>query len=233
MVVALVRLFSGFLRVLSLPPGHERLRIYFAFAKIVLKLHVGQKIFRDWRRQEVMGLCFKFDDPAKFVASFEKIFLEARYYFKAQNQQPLILDCGESFGLAAAYFRYIYPRATVMSFETEAQCRPLSQFIRKPVDLIRLDFEGYEASVLDELSTSSRMAMVRDLIVEFRHDLENDYSLPIVLKALRTYRLKFNSRATDKSTQEILIFAKRRPHISAKRSKPADTRQLTFKSAGL
>jgi FkbM family methyltransferase len=48
---------------------------------------------------------------------FKEIFLKKTYYFKTTNKKPLIFDCGANVGLAAVYFKSIYPESKVVAFE--------------------------------------------------------------------------------------------------------------------
>jgi FkbM family methyltransferase len=52
-------------------------------------------------------------------------------------------------------------------------CKRLSTFITREIDLVKLDIEGMEGPVLDELSESGKLGMVREMIIEIHHNLPN------------------------------------------------------------
>lgn len=49
---------------------------------------------------------------------------------------------------------------------------PLSPYLDEPVDLIKLDVEGEELPVLEELAASGALARVAQLVIEVHHHLD-------------------------------------------------------------
>lgn len=60
------------------------------------------------------------------------------------------------------------PQATSVSVEATT----LSPYLDDPVDLIKLDVEGEELPVLEELAASGALAKVRQLVIEVHHHLD-------------------------------------------------------------
>jgi FkbM family methyltransferase len=56
------------------------------------------------------------DKRALWIVLNELLALE-EYYFEAETDAPVILDCGANFGLAIYYFKRLYPKARVTAFE--------------------------------------------------------------------------------------------------------------------
>ncbi|MCP5366115.1 MAG: FkbM family methyltransferase [Hyphomicrobiales bacterium] len=52
--------------------------------------------------------------------------------------------------------------------------RRLSAFVDRPVDLLKLDVEGAEAGVLDDLIQSGAIARVRRMVIEYHHHIQGD-----------------------------------------------------------
>jgi FkbM family methyltransferase len=52
-------------------------------------------------------------------------------------------------------------------------CRRLSTFITGEVDLLKLDIEGMEGPVFDELAQSGKLSLVREAVIEIHHNLAN------------------------------------------------------------
>lgn len=50
---------------------------------------------------------------------FSEIYIHASYYFKTDNDQPTILDCGSNIGLSVLFFKKLYPNAHIMAFEPD------------------------------------------------------------------------------------------------------------------
>jgi FkbM family methyltransferase len=55
----------------------------------------------------------------------------------------------------------------------QVPCRRLSTFITGEIDLLKLDIEGMEGPVLDELAESGKFSFVRELVIEIHHNLAN------------------------------------------------------------
>ena len=169
------------------------------------------------------GYKVRYLDPKSFRLVAFEVFVKAEYFFKAMSDAPLILDCGANIGLATLFFKRLYPKARVHSFEadpatadvlrynvkqnnledvivnnlllsdhtgsekfyvasdtpgslmmsTNASRFPangreinvnagrLSDFIDGPVDLLKLDVEGSEFSVMGELVSSGKITQIR------------------------------------------------------------------------
>lgn len=50
-----------------------------------------------------------------------EILVTEDYYFSAETENPLILDCGTNFGLAICYFKHLYPGSHIIGFEPDPQ----------------------------------------------------------------------------------------------------------------
>lgn len=166
-----------------------------------------------------------------------EIFFRAEYYFKTEQEAPVILDCGANIGLATLFFKRLYPKARIASFEADpttagilkrnieqnhledvqgynlmlgnksGECPfyidadadggltmsadpellshrreilvrtgRLSEYINRPVDLLKLDVEGGEFEVLADLRESGKISQVRSMIIEYHHKIGNQPS---------------------------------------------------------
>lgn len=104
------------------------------------------------------------------------------------------------------------------SKSTVAQ-RRLSEFIKEPVDLLKLDIEGAEDEVLDDLIDSGAIGRIDQLVVEYHHLINpsRDF-VGAFLERLRAagflYQLSARERIFRRtggavSFQDILVFARR------------------------
>jgi FkbM family methyltransferase len=169
------------------------------------------------------------------------MFIRNDYYFKAEIDSPLILDCGANIGFATMYFKWLYPTGEIHAFEPDpltfqllqknvlenrfsnvvCQCaaisnvngeadfyidnsRPgwiqmsllprdfketvkvrtlsLSSYIfeklgGREIDFLKLDLEGVEFDVLQELAASGCLRQTRELFIEYHHRLGNAPSM--------------------------------------------------------
>ena len=48
---------------------------------------------------------------------YDDIFAKEIYFFKTENPEPYIIDCGGHIGLAVLYFKSLYPQARILTFE--------------------------------------------------------------------------------------------------------------------
>jgi FkbM family methyltransferase len=97
--------------------------------------------------------------------------------------------------------------------------RRLSQFLGEEVDLLKLDVEGSEDDVLAELVDSNAVSRIRQLVVEYHHQLDpgRDF-LGAFLERLRDQGFQYQvgasenvaARAAGKPAfQDILVYARR------------------------
>ena len=200
---------------------------------------------------------------------FEEIFVDQKYFFRANSQNPWIIDCGSHIGMSILYFKTLYPQAKILGFEpapdsfrflrdnvkrndlkdvilenkavsnadgilkfygdeslksslfqerggqkvVEVEATRLSKYIDRPVDLLKIDVEGAERLVLDDLVTADKLKMVRQMIIEYHHHLQgSDNQLAGFLRVLEDnkfgYQIEGDSRPPYKAEYEdIMIFA--------------------------
>jgi FkbM family methyltransferase len=79
---------------------------------------------------------------------YDDIFRKNVYFFEANNSEPFIIDCGGHIGLAVLYFKSLYPRARILSFEPNPETFALLQ-----KNIVQNDLRGVEAM---------NMALTRD-----------------------------------------------------------------------
>lgn len=50
---------------------------------------------------------------------FQEVFYRNEYFFIADNEEPIIFDCGANIGFATLFFKWLYPKSTVYAFEPD------------------------------------------------------------------------------------------------------------------
>ena len=209
------------------------------------------------------------------LVAFE-VFVKGEYFFAATKDAPVILDCGANIGLATLFFKRLYPKARVHSFEADpttsdvlrynveqnhlpgvtvsnvllsdhsgtekfyvaaetpgslmmsavasrfatkgreisVRSARLSEYIDEPVDLLKLDVEGSEFAVMNDLVESGKITQIAQMIIEYHHRIGNEPSrlasfLALLESAGFEYQIDavFNHFSAEGKFQDISIRA--------------------------
>ncbi len=85
----------------------------------MLSIGMALGLRRKRHQTKLVGFKVNYLDAASFrVAAFE-VFVRGEYFFEANHDSPVILDCGANIGLATLFFKRLYPKARVHSFEAD------------------------------------------------------------------------------------------------------------------
>ncbi len=76
-----------------------------------------------------------FYSHSQFLSLFEDLFIHQEYYFKTDNKKPIILDCGSHIGTDILFFKKLYPRSQIVSFEPDKKTFSL---LKKNISVNRL-----------------------------------------------------------------------------------------------
>lgn len=68
---------------------------------------------------EFEGRKITIPDSVSFAYQIKDIFIEEEYKFKAETDEPLIIDCGANVGTSILYFKKIYPNAKIKAIEAD------------------------------------------------------------------------------------------------------------------
>jgi FkbM family methyltransferase len=83
-------------------------------------------------------------------------------------------------------------RSEVTSVETET----LSTYLTEPVDLLKMDIEGAEDHVLKDLDETGKLALVREIVLEYHHHLTpREDKLGVFLKTLEQTNFGYQLKA--------------------------------------
>jgi len=204
-----------------------KIKLFFAYVKILFKFFVINNVFKKIYREKILGYTIYFPEYELFFNLFREIFIMKTYYFKTEEKQPLIIDCGSSIGISILFFKWLYPSAKIIGFEplptsyeylqrnvivnrlsnvfvynfavynyeglvefysdeelyslssrivfsdfknleykkVQVKCCRLSDYITENVELLKLDIEGSELKVLEEIK--EKLYLIRRIILEF------------------------------------------------------------------
>lgn len=93
----------------------------------------------------------------------------------------------------------------------------LSDWLREPIDFLKMDIEGAEEQALKELAAKNKLDLVREMVVEYHHHLDGNVdNLSSCLKIIEENRFGYNLNTylrppfEKKKFQDLLIYAYRR-----------------------
>lgn len=129
-------------------------------------------------------------------------------------------------GVVPFYFNPRHPGSTVNSMvrenlqgaqETEAQATRLSGYVTERVDFLKMDIEGMEDTVVEELAAGNKLGHIREMAVEYHHHLKrNGQSLSRFLELLERagfgYQIQASLRTPFRKDemQAMFIYAYRK-----------------------
>ena len=63
------------------------------------------------------GYNVSFRNDCEVEVIYDDIFSKNTYFFRTESPEPYIIDCGGHIGLAVLYFKRLYPRSRIVTFE--------------------------------------------------------------------------------------------------------------------
>lgn len=108
------------------------------------------------------------------------------------------------------------------SERTEVEAVTLSSQIEEEVDLLKMDVEGSEMEILEEVAASGKMGLIREIMVEYHHNIRGGEGFSRFLALLEgqgfEYRLKAAPRVLRDwrggGCQDVFVWAYRAGHRS-------------------
>ncbi len=187
---------------------------------------------------DFLGKKLKIVDSASFLSSYKEIFENQILYFRAENDNPTIIDCGANIGLSVLFFKYFYPNAHIIAFEPvpeifevlkynisqfgynnivlhrkaiwkettkvpfmnegadggriliegdkdniiKVETVQLRNFIKKPVDFLKIDIEGAETEVIQNIS--NQLKHVKNIFIEYHSFSHKKQTVDLILHYL-------------------------------------------------
>ena len=98
---------------------------------------------------------------------------------------------------------------------TEVEAVTLSSQISEPVDLLKMDVEGLETEILNEVAGSGKMDLIREMMVEYHHNIGGDDGLSQFLALLESQGFGYRLRAAPHvlrspvQSQDVFVWAYR------------------------
>lgn len=92
-------------------------KYYRQFMKLVIKY--GGKPRYINHTTSFLNYTMSVPDCRSFIWQFKEIFVDNNYLFNAENDTPVIYDCGSNIGTSVLFFKEYYPGAKIKAFEAE------------------------------------------------------------------------------------------------------------------
>ena len=73
------------------------------------------------------GYKISYRNHCELEVIYDDIFAKNTYFFATENPEPRIIDCGGHIGLAVLYFKSLYPRGRIVTFEPNPETFSLLQ----------------------------------------------------------------------------------------------------------
>jgi FkbM family methyltransferase len=81
------------------------------------KLNLWLNLIHPSRR--MLGLEISAFHRSTIAFLYREIFARQNYLFRANSESPVVFDCGANLGMATLYFKWLYPKARIQSFEPD------------------------------------------------------------------------------------------------------------------
>ncbi len=96
----------------------KKIRVIFTWIRLTLVLFLLAP-FKKISHEKMLLFNVNFFDYRTFHLLFRHIFIRNDYFFRAETNTPLILDCGANIGFATFYFKWLYPMSEIHAFEPD------------------------------------------------------------------------------------------------------------------
>ena len=108
-------------------PFQKRIMIFLYWLRIIFKYFIISNIFKI-KKEKIFGFEILSVNYYTLLFLFNEIFYKNEYLFRADNQSPVIIDCGANIGFASIYFKWLYPESTIYAFEPDKLSYELLKF---------------------------------------------------------------------------------------------------------
>ena len=169
--------------------------------------------FMDGRKYvfNVFNSPIKIFNKREFLNSYDEIFIQEIFKFKTTNSQPVIIDIGTNIGLSAVYFNNLYPKSSIILYESDdfkyeflqynissfkytnvsLHNGDMDNFIKytlekyyndKEIDLLKIDLMGREQHILKEINPL--LKNINNLFIRYTSFEKGKQKLNVILETL-------------------------------------------------
>lgn len=107
---------------------------------------------------------------------------------KEDGQRELYADASDPAGLGTSLTQRLFEQPNREVVGKSVACAALSSFIDQPIDMLKLDVEGSESEVLDDLAEHGHLAGIGEMFIEYHFNESNpENSLAHILTLLEQH----------------------------------------------
>ncbi|MDP3622394.1 MAG: FkbM family methyltransferase [Methanobacteriaceae archaeon] len=99
-------------------PPKIKIKLLLTWFKINLKYLTLNKLF-SLKNENLFGFKVSAFDYETILFLFQEIFYRNEYFFKSNQNEPVIFDCGANIGFATLFFKWMYPLSEIYAFEPD------------------------------------------------------------------------------------------------------------------
>ena len=152
-----------------------------------------------WKRPQARVIAFEPDEQAFACLTanvqdngLTNVELHRLALASRPGQRPLYYDAGDPASLGTSLTERLYEYADKKVAQRTVECVPLSRFLDEPIDILKLDVEGSETEVLDDLARHDRLRGIGELFIEYHYNESNPgNSLAHVLTLLENHGYRY------------------------------------------
>ncbi len=188
-----------------------KIKILLTWLKINFKFIFLSKLFK-LKSEKIFGNKVYAFDYGTIRYLFEEIFYRNEYLFKSNCESPIIFDCGANIGFATIFFKWIYPKSIIYSFEPD---RSTFEILKKNVSQNNLtnvhlfnsaisDREGTIDFFVDKENPGSLLMSTKKERMEKNKITVNCISLSSLIKKEKIKKIDFIKMDIEGSEKEVI-----------------------------
>ena len=116
---------------------------------------------------------------------------------KSSSKRTLFIDSANG-GFSTASFSKDAWDGTQKSIGIEVITEPLSKYIVTPIDLLKMDVEGTEQEIIEELDKNGKIKNIRNLIIEFHPTEKQNIEIIKDLLKRNNFTIEIKEEAKEK-----------------------------------
>jgi len=133
---------------------HQKTSLFFTYLGLFFKeMFFFQLLKISLKSSRIFGYRIFFFSHSQFLSLFEDEFINNEYYFRTDNQFPLIIDGGAHIGLEILFFKKLYPDCRIIAFEPD---RRTFSLLKKTIAANRFNNIALVNKALSDKNRSAR-----------------------------------------------------------------------------
>lgn len=94
----------------------QKIGLFFQYANVSIVNFLHRRV-KEFTKISFKGNNMNVASLSEFFMLVREVILQEPYYFKAENDHPVIFDCGANIGIATMYLKTLYPHSRITTFE--------------------------------------------------------------------------------------------------------------------